>query len=155
MTSGELRRAVEGPAGRVGLFVEPELVDALVDDLAGEDGGLPLLSTALLDLWVARENRTLTRASYERTGGVRGAVGRHAEQAFRLLDPERRELARDVLVRLAAGGAGEPLTRRAATRAARRRRGRTHRQGRLHAGRAAQPWPRWHSRPPRTRRWPT
>ena len=101
----------------MGLLLEPELVDALVDDVAGEDGGLPLLSTALLDLWVARENRTLTRAAYERMGGVSGGVGRHAEQAFRSLDPQRRDLARDMLVRLAAGGAGEPLTRRAATRA--------------------------------------
>ena len=47
MTAGELRRAIEGPAERAGLEVEPALVDALVDDVAGEAGGLPLLSTAL------------------------------------------------------------------------------------------------------------
>ena len=40
MTAGELRRAIEGPAERAGLAVEPALVDALVDDTAGEPGGL-------------------------------------------------------------------------------------------------------------------
>jgi hypothetical protein len=51
MQASELRRVVELPAGRVGLRVEPELVDALVDDVEGEPGALPLLSTALLELW--------------------------------------------------------------------------------------------------------
>ena len=55
MSAAELRRAIEGPAERVGLEVEPALVDALVDDVAGETGGLPLLSTALLDLWRERD----------------------------------------------------------------------------------------------------
>ena len=36
MQASELRRAVELPAGRVGLRVEPELVDALVDDVEAE-----------------------------------------------------------------------------------------------------------------------
>ena len=38
-----------------------------------------------LDLWREREGTTLTLAAYERSGGVRGAVGRHAEAAFRSL----------------------------------------------------------------------
>src|SRR5207237_130657 len=79
MSTSELRRTIEGPSGRVGLEVEPELVDTLVDDVAGEPGGLPLLSTALVDLWEARDGRRLTLAAYARSGGVRGAVARHAE----------------------------------------------------------------------------
>ena len=88
-------------AGRAdGLEVEPALVDALVDDVAGEAGGLPLLSTALLDLWRERDGRSLTLASYERTGGVRGAVGRHAEAAFAsLADDEQKSRVR-ILLRL-------------------------------------------------------
>ena len=54
MQASELRRAVELPAGRVGLRVEPALSDALVDDVEGEPGALPLLSTALLELWQQR-----------------------------------------------------------------------------------------------------
>ena len=91
MSPAELRRAIERPAERVGLTVEPALVDALVDDVAGETGGLPLLETALLDLWRERDGPTLTEAAYERTDGVRGAVGRHAEAAFQALDPAERD----------------------------------------------------------------
>ena len=117
MSATELRRAIEGPAGRAGLEVEPPLVDALVDDVAGEAGGLPLLSTALLDLWRERDGRSLTLSAYERTGGVRGAVGRHAEAAFRSLADDEQTIARRILLRLVAGGDGDALTRRRVTRA--------------------------------------
>ena len=117
MSPAELRRAIERPAERVGLKVEPALVDALVDDVGGEAGGLPLLQTALLDLWRERDGPTLTAAAYEQTDGVRGAVGRHAEAAFQTLDPDERAVARRILLRLVAGGDGDALTRRRATRA--------------------------------------
>jgi WD40 repeat protein/DNA-binding SARP family transcriptional activator len=117
MSPAELRRAIERPAERVGLKIEPALVDALVDDVAGEAGGLPLLETALLELWRDRDGPTLTVAAYERTDGVRGAVGRHAEAAFQALDAADRAVARRILLRLVAGGDGDALTRRRATRA--------------------------------------
>ena len=82
MSSGELRRVIEGPAERADLVVEPALVEALVGDVVGEPGGLPLLSTALLDLWQQREERTLQLRAYERMGGVHGAVAAHAEAAY-------------------------------------------------------------------------
>ncbi len=116
MSRGELRRAIESPAERTGLEVEPALVDALVDDVAGETGGLPLLSTALLDLWRERDGRTLTLAAYECTGGVRGAVARHADAAFQSLADDERTIARRILLRLADGGEGDAVTRRRATR---------------------------------------
>ena len=58
--------AIEGPAARTGLRVEPGLVDQLVADVGGEAGALPLLSTTLLDLWLDREDDALTLAAYER-----------------------------------------------------------------------------------------
>jgi WD40 repeat protein/DNA-binding SARP family transcriptional activator len=115
MSTSELRRTIEGPSQRVGLEVEPELVDTLVDDVAGELGALPLLSTALVDLWEERDGRTLTVAAYARSGGVRGAVARHAEAAFRSLDADDQVVARRVLLRLVGGE--EALTRRRASRA--------------------------------------
>jgi WD40 repeat protein/DNA-binding SARP family transcriptional activator len=116
MSPTELRRAIQGPAERTGLEVDPALVDALVDEVAGEAGGLPLLSTALLDLWREREDHSLTLAAYARTGGVRGAIGRHAEAAFRSLSEDEQQAARRMFLRLVAGGDGEPLTRRRVTR---------------------------------------
>jgi DNA-binding SARP family transcriptional activator len=110
MRRGELRRAIELPARRAGLRVEPELVDALVADVEGEPGALPLLSTSLLELWQRRDGRSLRMSAYEHAGGVHGAVARLAESAYERLDPERRLLARRLLLRLA--GEGEAAVRR-------------------------------------------
>ena len=95
MSRDELRRAIERPAQRVGLSVEPELVDALLADVEGEPGALPLLSTALLELWRQRDGRRLRLAAYTRSGGVQGAVARLAEDAFVALDPSQQAVARN------------------------------------------------------------
>ena len=128
MRRDELRRAVERPAQRAGLRVEPELTDALVADVEHEPGALPLLSTALLELWQRRDGRRLRLSTYEATGGVRGAVARHAEVAFGRLDRSQQALARSVLLRLA--DRGRRRRRRAHANPAdrpRRRRGRRRR----------------------------
>jgi WD40 repeat protein/class 3 adenylate cyclase len=111
MSPDELRRAIELPARRSGLRVESALVQALVDEVEDEPGALPLLSTALVELWRAREGGWLRMEAYERTGGVRGAVARLAEESFGRLDDPEREAARAVLLRLASGE-GESLSRR-------------------------------------------
>jgi WD40 repeat protein/DNA-binding SARP family transcriptional activator len=112
MEREELRRAIERPAQRAGLIVEAELVDALLADVEDEPGALPLLSTALLELWQRRDGRHLLHSTYERTGGVRGAVGRLAEEAFGQLDPAQQAVARTVLLRLAGEDAGGAVVRR-------------------------------------------
>ena len=115
MTGEELTRAVELPARTAGLRVEPELTATIVQDVLGEPGGLPLLSTALLDLWQRRDGRTLRYLTYVQVGGVSGAVSRLAETAFERLTATQQEAARAVFLRLAAGGVdGEPAVRRPA-----------------------------------------
>jgi WD40 repeat protein len=101
MRRGELRSAIELPARRAGLRVEPELVDALVADVEGEPGALPLLSASLLELWQRRDGRTLVHAVYEQAGRVEGAVARLAEDAYQRLSPGERRRARPMLLRLA------------------------------------------------------
>ena len=112
MQRDELRRAIELPARRAGLRVEPDLVDALIADVQGEPGALPLLSTSLLELWQHRDGRTLRLSAYRQAGGVHGAVARLAERAFGRLDPGHRDIARRVLLRLAGGGEGDTVVRR-------------------------------------------
>ena len=89
MDRGELARAIDEPAARAGLKVERPLVEALVSDVAGEPGGLPLLSTTLLQLWRARDGRVLRYDGYRASGGVRGAVARLAEDAYTQLGDTR------------------------------------------------------------------
>ena len=114
MQASELRRVVELPAGRVGLRVEPELADALVDDVEGEPGALPLLSTALLELWQKREDDALVLAAYRESGGVHGAVARLAEGTYARIPDERKPIVRAVMLRLVGEGEGEvPVRRRA------------------------------------------
>ena len=108
----ELRRAIELPARRVGLLVEPDLTDALIADVESEPGALPLLSTSLLELWQHRDGRRLRMSAYEGVGGVRGAVARLAETAYERLDPESRVLARTIFLRLAGEGEGVAAVRR-------------------------------------------
>jgi WD40 repeat protein/DNA-binding SARP family transcriptional activator len=109
MRRHELRRAIELPARRAGLRVDPELVDALLADVEGEPGALPLLSTALLELWQQRDDRRLTLSAHERTGGVLGAVARLAEGAYERLDDGQQRMARAILLRLAGEGEGEAV----------------------------------------------
>ena len=94
MRRDELRRAIESPAQRAGLRVDAALVDALVADVQGEPGALPLLSTALLELWQERDGRGSALAAYERAGGVRGAVARLAERVYGAARPGRAGRAR-------------------------------------------------------------
>jgi WD40 repeat protein len=112
MRRDELRRAIELPARRAGLRVEPSLVAALVGDVADEPGGLPLLSTTLVELWEERSGRTLRRASYDAIGGVDRAVARLAERAYQRLTGPQRERARAILLRLTDADQPAPVRRR-------------------------------------------
>ena len=131
MRRDELRRAIEEPARRVGLTVEASLTDALIADVLDQPGGLPLLSAALLEQWREREGGVLRHAVYERTGGVRGAVGRLAEETYASLsEPERRAAQSDPAAarrrRRARGRVRAPPD---PARGARRRARRAHRAG--------------------------
>jgi WD40 repeat protein/DNA-binding SARP family transcriptional activator len=112
MQPDELVQAIEGPAHKAGLVVEPELVSRLVEDVAGQSGGLPLLSTALLELWQRREGVRMPLAAYERTGGVHGAVARLAEETYGKLSRDEQLMARRILLRLAGSGEHDAVVRR-------------------------------------------
>ena len=114
MDEPELRLAIERPAERVGLTVEPTLTDALIADTRGEPGALPLLSTALLELWTHRTGGVLTLAQYHRAGGVDGAVARLAEDAYARLDDDEAAAAKRILLRLASSDDEGRLVRRRA-----------------------------------------
>ncbi len=112
MTSDELRRAVELPARRVGIRVESSLGEALVAEIGDEPGGLPLLSTALVELWMARSDGWLKLEALAGLGGVRGAVARLADSSYENLTDDERSAARRLFMRLASTGEEGVLARR-------------------------------------------
>jgi WD40 repeat protein/class 3 adenylate cyclase len=112
MSPDELRRAIELPARRGGVRVEAPLVDALVAEVGDHAGGLPLLSTALVELWRERHDDWLRLATSERLGGIRGAVARLAESSYENLSEHERQAARRLFLRLATAGDEGALARR-------------------------------------------
>ena len=109
----ELRRIVSEPAIRVGLHVEPALIDMVVDEVRGRPGVLPVLSTALVRAWENRDGDAITVASYQRGGGVAAALQRVGEDVWATLTDEQRVGGRRILLRLAAHEDGRWVRRRA------------------------------------------
>ncbi len=112
MTPAEIRRAVERPAAMGGLTLEDGLADTLVSDAGQEPGLLPLLSTAMTQLWERRDAGVLTYSAYVALGGLSGAISTLAEEAYAALPPAQRSSARILLLRLTGPGDGAGVTRR-------------------------------------------
>ncbi len=112
----ELRRVVLEPADRVGLLVEPGLVDVLLRDVGDRPGALPLLSHALRQTWLNREGDVLTVDGYAATGGIAGAVAQTADAVYDELDADHRRALRSLLLRLVSiTPDGAPVGTRLAT----------------------------------------
>lgn len=112
LSTGELQRAITGPAHRVGLEVDTDLAAAIVADVREEPGALPLLQYALTEVFERRDGHTLTLAAYRDSGGVLGALARRAEEVFTELPPEQQLLAEQIFLRLVTLGEGAEDTRR-------------------------------------------
>ena len=102
MRADELRRALVEPATRVGLRIEDELLETIMDDVAGQPEPLPLLSEAMVRTWERRDGDVLTLQAYEQAGELAGALEAAAEDCYGALDSSRQAAARRLLVRMAA-----------------------------------------------------
>jgi WD40 repeat protein/DNA-binding SARP family transcriptional activator len=100
MSAADVRSAIEGPAARNGLVLEPILVDLIVGDMADQRMALPLMSHALRETWLRRTGRTLTIAAYRKSGGVIGALAQTAETLYADADAADRPRLRDFFIRL-------------------------------------------------------
>jgi hypothetical protein len=125
-----LREAIERPAEKVGVFVEPALVERLIVDAAGEPGALPLVQETLVLMWDRIERRFLPLRAYEalvlpvgayRTTqaaarcGLQVAIALRADACMASLrenPAEQHQIARSLLVRLVQFGDGRADTRR-------------------------------------------
>ncbi|MEU0250265.1 AAA family ATPase [Streptomyces sp. NPDC006235] len=118
-----LRDAIEGPAERSGLDLEPGLVDRILSDLRRPDGdtpveerpaaALPLLAHALQRTWVNRSGARMTLAGYQATGGIWHAVTESCKTLHDSLSPAERRSLRTLLLSLVhLTPTGEPVARR-------------------------------------------
>jgi serine/threonine protein kinase/WD40 repeat protein/predicted nucleic acid-binding Zn-ribbon protein len=117
LSAQEIERAITGPANRVGLQIQTELVAGIVSDVREEPGALPLLQYALTEVFERREENRLTLAGYQSSGGVLGALARRAEEVYVGLDDEQQRITRQMMLRLVTLGEGTEDTRRRARRA--------------------------------------
>jgi len=121
MSVDELARAIALPPLKVGVEVQPDLVQQVIVDMQSEPGALPLMQFALRDLFDSQNPRQgdriqLTQHEYLERGGVWGALRRHADASLRALSPADQEIASQVFTLFIAIGSDRAATRRAASR---------------------------------------
>ena len=98
-----LREALTQPVIAAGYRFESEVMVAdMLEELSRAQSPLPLLQFSATALWEARdtERRLLTRAAYERMGGVAGALAMHADSVFSGLSASDQQLCQAILLRL-------------------------------------------------------
>ncbi|HEX6262483.1 MAG TPA: extracellular solute-binding protein [Actinomycetota bacterium] len=118
LTPVELERAVAGPAERVGVEVDAQLVAEIVADVSVHPSSLPLLQYALTELFDQGSQATLGLDGYRKIGGVSGALARRAKDLYDGLDERGKEAARQLFLRLVVlGEEGDEDTRRRVLRA--------------------------------------
>ncbi|WP_438006962.1 protein kinase [Sorangium sp. So ce321] len=94
-----LTRTLEAAGYR---FETAEMVEHMLGTLESTRSPLPLLQFTAGKLWEARdrEHRLLTWGSYDRIGGVAGALSAHADAVLSALPQREQQLVRAVLLRL-------------------------------------------------------
>ncbi len=100
LTPDELEVAAQEPAAAAGVVFETPLMVQLLTDVAGRVGGLPMFQFALTELFERRDGGILTLEAYEQMGGCSGVVARRAEDLFLELEPNEREAAKQLFLRL-------------------------------------------------------
>ncbi|WP_017717209.1 nSTAND1 domain-containing NTPase [Kamptonema formosum] len=115
LTADDYRRAIVKPAEKVGLKVEPALVNVLLQELNRSPGDLPVLQFVLEQLWDCRQGGELTLEAYhQKIGGLQGALERKAQAVYDSLDAEARDCAQWIFLALTQLGEGKEDTRRRA-----------------------------------------
>lgn len=109
----DYRQIITRPADKVGLKVQPELVEVLLDELSAGSGDLPLLEFVLEQIWEHRQPGKLTLQTYQQAiGGLKGALERKAQAVYENLSSQEQDCARWIFLSLTQLGEGSETTRR-------------------------------------------
>ncbi len=113
LEESDYRTVMVEPAKKVGLKIEPELVERLLQELDRTTGDLPLLQFVLQQLWQFRTDGMLTLKSYQsEIGGLRGVLEKKAQDVYDRLSPEGQDCARWIFLNLTQLGEESADTRR-------------------------------------------
>lgn len=119
-----LRQAITGPARRLAVQFDQELVERLIVEAADEPGSLPLVQETLVVLWERLDRKFLPLRAYLdlttvgtgesdiRGSVVKLAISRRADAAMAALSQSEQVIAQRIFLRLIQFGEGRANTRR-------------------------------------------
>lgn len=102
MSRENLREVITRPLANRGFkFEDAAIVEEMLDSIASDSAGLPMLEFACRMLWERRGNSvTFTRRAFNEIGGVPGAIAVHAKEFLRGLSEPEIKTTRSLLLRL-------------------------------------------------------
>ncbi|MEQ8961177.1 MAG: hypothetical protein RLP02_25180, partial [Coleofasciculus sp. C2-GNP5-27] len=103
----EIAEAIVKPADWVGLGIEGELKERIINDVEDYPGSLPLMQYTLTELWNEAQKRGeqfLRLSTYTQLGGIEGTLEKRAEQVYKNLSPEERIVAQRLFLELTQVG---------------------------------------------------
>lgn len=93
LTRSQQRKAITAPASVYRATLTPRLIHRLLNDVGDDPDQLPILQHALMRTWTSwsEENKTeqIDVPDYEKIGGMKEALSKHADEAFNALRDEK------------------------------------------------------------------
>lgn len=120
MKTEDLKKVIIGPIKSCGADIEPDLVNRIVGDLGEELDELGTLQHALMRMWDQWLNMDggdtsvkISDRHYEGVGTVKGALSKHAEEAYSEMDSEEKRMICQRMFRalVEKGSDGQPNRR--------------------------------------------
>ncbi len=98
LSRAERRAAIEEPAKKAEKLIKPEVTQRLLNEVGEDPEQLPVLQHVLMRMWQnASANTEISLKDYEDTGGVTGAISRHADRIYDDLATEKHRKAAERL----------------------------------------------------------
>lgn len=118
MDRGEITAAIELPAKKYGITIEPALITKLIEEMHNKSKpeNLAVLEFTLWKLWGKQVNHEITFTAYKSIGGVKGAIKSHAENIFINLDKDEQDQFRNIFKALAFRAERTEIAVRTATK---------------------------------------
>jgi WD40 repeat protein len=114
MSGSDLKLAIKEPAARNGVLFGPGLVEEIIHDYEGGKGLLPLLQYTLNLLWENEDfsERVIKAKTYQKLGGVIGALQTQADKIYTDLNENQKKSAQKIFFELVDLAHDKPVSRR-------------------------------------------